>query len=187
MLTSLKLPIAFAPDRLVTALDAIRSDDWVPHFNSSYYEGLWSGVALRSVGGVAKQLYPDPTATTFGDTPILTRCPYFQEVLASFQCPLESVRLLKLTAGSSIREHRDYKLGYEDGVLRLHIPVITSPDVAFFLEDQQIVMNPGECWYLNLNLRHRVENHSTIDRVHLVIDCIVNDWLHTFFALDPSP
>jgi hypothetical protein len=186
MLTSLKLPLAFAPDRLVAALDAIAADDWVPHFNTSYYEGLWSGVALRSVGGVAKQLYPDPTATTFADTPILARCPYLQEVLASFECPLEAVRLLKLDAGSSIREHRDYKLGYEDGVVRFHIPVITNRDVAFFLEDQQVVMNPGECWYLNLNLRHRVDNHSTIDRIHLVIDGIVNDWVHAQLAPLPA-
>ena len=105
-----------------------------------------------------------------------------QEVLASFHCPLEAVRLLKLTAGSSIREHRDYKLGYEDGVLRFHIPVITSPDVAFFLEGRQIVMNPGECWYLNLNLPHHVDNHSTVDRIHLVIDAIVNDWVHDLLA-----
>src|SRR6187431_1551554 len=105
MLTSLKLPMAFAPNRLVAALDAISADDWEPHFNTAYYEGLWSGVALRSVGGVAKQLDPDPTAIVFADTPMLGCCPYLQEVLASFHCPLEAVRLLKLTAGSSIREH----------------------------------------------------------------------------------
>src|SRR6185503_11799241 len=143
MTVSLKFPMAFEPDRLLADLEKIEPDEWIPHFNTAYYEGLWSGVALRSVGGVANQIYPDPTATTFADTPILARCPYFREVLATFQCPMEAARLLKLTAGSSIREHRDYKLGYEDGVLRLHIPIITSPDIAFFLEGKLVVMKPG--------------------------------------------
>lgn len=182
MITSLKLPLLFAPERLTADLEKIEADDWVPHFNTAYYEGLWSGVSLRSVGGVAKQLYPDPTATTFADTPILARCPYFQEVLATFQCPLEAARLLRLSAGSSIREHRDFKLGYEDGVMRVHIPIITSPDVEFFLEGQKVSMQVGECWYLNVNLPHRVDNQSTIDRIHLVIDCIVDDWVHSLFA-----
>jgi hypothetical protein len=52
------------------------ADDWVPHFNTGYYEGDWSGAALRSVGGVASQLYPDPTAQeAYADTPLLARCP----------------------------------------------------------------------------------------------------------------
>ena len=183
MIASLKLPLAFAPDRLAAELDLIEPDDWVPHFNTAYYEGLWSGVSLRAVGGVAKQLYPDPTATTFANTPILARCPYFQEVLATFQCPLEAARLLKLSAGSCIREHRDYRLGYEDGVIRVHIPIVTSPQVEFYMQGQKVVMQVGECWYLNVNVPHRVDNHSTIDRIHLVIDCIVDDWVRALFAL----
>jgi len=38
-------------------------------------------------------------------------------------------------------------------------------------------MQEGEYWYLDLSRPHRVENRSQIDRVHLVIDCVLNDWL----------
>ena len=180
---SLRLPLSFDPDRLKADLALVQPDEWTPHFNTSYYEGDWSGVALRAVGGRAGQLYPDPTATTrFADTPILDRCPYFQEVLAAFQCPLTSARLLRLAAGSSIREHKDYKLGYEDGELRVHVPIVTNADVAFFLEDERVIMGEGEAWYLDLNLRHRVDNQSATDRIHLVIDCVVDDWLRGLFA-----
>lgn len=182
MLNSYKLPLRFDPDRLKEDLARLGADEWVPHFNTSYYEGDWSGIALRAVGGRAGQLYPDPTATDdFADTPILARCPYFQEVLAAFHCPLTSVRLLKLAAQSNIREHKDYKLGFEDGELRVHVPVVTNLDVAFFLAGEQVIMQEGEAWYLDLNLRHRVENHSDIDRIHLVIDCMVNDWVRELF------
>ena len=182
MLKSYKLPLSFDPDHLKADLARLQSDEWIPHFNTRYYEGDWSGISLRAVGGRAGQLYPDPTATDdYADTPILARCPYFQDVLAAFHCPLTSVRLLKLAARSSIREHKDYKLGFEDGEMRIHVPVVTNPDVAFFLAGEQVIMPEGEAWYLDLNLPHRVENHSDIDRIHLVIDCVVNDWARELF------
>jgi hypothetical protein len=185
MVPILKLPFSFDPDRLKADLATFADDDWVPHFNKPYYEGEWSGIALRSVGGVAKQLYPDPSATaSFADTSNLDHCPYLREVLATFQCPLLSVRLLKLKARSNIREHKDFNLGYEDGEFRLHVPVVTNPNVKFFLNNERVIMGEGECWYLDLNLRHRVENESDADRVHLVIDCVVNDWVRALFEAE---
>lgn len=179
----LKLPLSFDPLRLRADLQIIGDDAWVAHFNKPYYEGEWSGVALRSVNGEDGRLYPDPTALhAFADTPTLARCPYFREVLRAFHCPLEAVRLLKLRAGSSIREHKDYKLGYEDGEIRVHIPIVTDANVEFYLQQERLDMREGECWYLNFNLPHRVVNHSMIDRIHLVIDCVVNDWIEELFA-----
>jgi aspartyl/asparaginyl beta-hydroxylase (cupin superfamily) len=69
----------------------------------------------------------------------------------------------------------------DDGELRVHVPVVTNLDVAFFLAGEQVIMQEGEAWYLNLNLPHRVENHSDIDRIHLVIDCVVDDWVRELF------
>jgi hypothetical protein len=182
---SFKLPMTFDPERLKQDLNQISPGEWSPHFNTGYYEGEWSGVALRSIGGAVSQLYPDPAAQKpFTDTPVLSRCAHIQIVLASFKCALESVRLLKLSGGSRIREHRDHKLGLEDGVIRIHIPILTDPRVEFFVDNRRLVMNEGECWYVNFNLPHRVHNHSDIDRVHLVVDCIVNDWLLSMIPSD---
>ena len=74
----------------------------------------------------------------------------------------------------------------QDGVGRVHIPVITNPEVEFFLQGELIDMRPGEAWYLNFNLPHRVENRSSEARVHLVVDCIVNDWFLGFFTSSNS-
>ena len=103
------------------------------------------------------------------------------EMLAAFHCPLTSVRLLRLAARSNIREHKDYNLGFEDGEMRIHVPVLTNLDVAFFLAGERVIMQEGEAWYLDLNLAHRVENQSDTDRIHLVIDCFVNDWVRELF------
>jgi len=182
LVKTLKLPLAFDAGRLRADLDNISPAEWVAHFNDRYYEGDWSAVALRSVGGAVNQIYPDPTAqSAFADTPILARCPNIQEALGRFECPLQSARLLRLTPGSRIREHRDYKLGYEDGEIRIHVPVTSNPEVEFYLDGERVVMNEGECWYINFNLPHQVENRGGTDRIHLVVDCVVNDWVREKF------
>jgi len=176
-----KLPFTFDADALKADVLLFKADEWTPHFNTQYYEGDWSGLALRSAANAHVALYPDPTATGFEDTDSLKRCAYVPEVLNTFKCELESVRFLRLGAGARILEHRDYKLALEDGVARVHIPVVTNPKVEFFLDGTYLEMLAGEPWYLNFNLKHRVENNSTDDRVHLVIDCIVNDWFLSLF------
>ncbi|HTS49339.1 MAG TPA: aspartyl/asparaginyl beta-hydroxylase domain-containing protein [Bryobacteraceae bacterium] len=183
MLTVLKLPFAFDTARLKADLAQIEPSDWVPHFNTQEFEGDWSVVPLRSIDGKARFIYPDPTASLgrFLDTRVLERCPYFRAVMDTFEMPKRSVRLLRLGTGSRILEHRDYCLGFEDGEVRIHIPVVTSPLVEFYSSGERVEMREGEAWYVNFNLPHRLYNGAGIDRVHLVIDGPVNDWVRTMF------
>jgi Aspartyl/Asparaginyl beta-hydroxylase len=187
MISSFKLPFNFDPESLQSDLDRIYPDEWVTHFNQDYFEGEWTGVALRSTGGDSRQLYSKTNAEfSFADTPILERCPYVREILTTFQCPLQSVRFLKLAAGSVIREHRDYDLGFKNGQLRLHIPITTNPDVQFFLDAHRIELHAGGCWYLDLSLPHWIENRGATDRIHLVIDCELNEWLRGLLPPEDS-
>ena len=192
MHSCLKLPLTFDLEGLQSDLNQVLPDEWVRHFNDRYYEGEWSGVALRSAEGASGQLYSDPGKDElFSDTPVLSRCSSLQRALEALRCPVKSARLLKLGAGARIIEHRDYNLSLEDGEVRLHIAITTSPLVEFFLNGNRIVMNPGECWYINANLPHRVDNRSDTARVHLVIDCKVDDWLRSLVAsaveITPAP
>lgn len=186
MLASHRFPLHFDPARLAADLAQVRPEEWQPHFNARDYEGEWSGVALRAAGGDAARLYSAPNGALDAviDTPVLARCPYFREVLAQFACPVRSARLLRLHAGSIIREHRDDQLGLEHGEVRIHVPIATNPDVAFFVNGRRLPMGLGEAWYVNVSLPHRVNNPGASHRVHLVIDCIANDWLR---ALMPPP
>jgi hypothetical protein len=172
------MPFRFDAAALTGDVRSVGDAEWRRHFNTQYYQGDWSGVALRSTGGPSK-LYPDPHAefSTFADTEVLTRCPNVRAALANFRCPVRSVRFLRLGAGSEILEHQDYELGFEDGAVRFHVPVISGPGVDFVLAGEEIPMLPGECWYLNVNHPHRVKNAGSETRVHLVIDCLVDDWL----------
>jgi quercetin dioxygenase-like cupin family protein len=182
MLKFHKLALNFDAAALESDVKNFSGDDWTPHFNTQYYEGDWSGIALRAVKNAHVELYPDPVASDgYVDTAMLERCPCAKKVLSVFECELETARFLRLSAGSTIREHRDHKLGYEDGIVRIHIPIVTHPLVDFTLGGERVTMLPGEAWYLNFNLPHSVKNDSKIDRVHLVVDCVLNDWLRGFF------
>lgn len=153
-----------------------------------HYDGEWSGAALRALGGQGSNIVPEAyDGSRFANTPLLGRCPYFQEVLATFRCPLQSARLLRLHAGSNIAEHVDRALDFDEGEVRIHIPIVTSEQVRFYLDGSRLVMAPGECWYTNVNLPHSVQNSGATDRIHLVLDCLVDDWLRELFATTPRP
>ena len=190
MILARKIPLRFDPARLQDDLARLAPGDWTPHFNTREYDGDWSGVALRasakagSAGALQAGLN---VGADFADAPVLDRCPYLREVLAAFHCPIKSARLLKLGAGASIREHRDYDLGLEDGEARVHVPVATNPSVEFLLDGRRMIMNEGEAWYLDLNRRHSVRNRGVTDRVHLVVDCVANDWFHAQLAQGEEP
>jgi hypothetical protein len=182
----LKLPFRFDAPRLVADLAHVAPAEWIPHVNRQHYSGQWSGAALRSAGGAADNIVPETRdLAVFRDAALLARCDYFPEVLATFRCPLQAVRLLRLHAGSTIAEHVDRALDFEDGEVRIHVPIVTSEHVNFVLDGSRLIMAPGESWYTNVNLPHAVENAGTTDRIHLVLDCLVDDWLRAVFAATP--
>lgn len=173
----LRLPFGFDPARLRADLAQVSAADWQAHFNQGIYDGDWSGVPLRAAVGGHLSLYSDPTATGWADTPLLGRCAYFREVLARFACPLLSARLLRLAPGSVIKEHRDHALGLEYGEVRLHVVVATNPRVECRIAGRTHHWAEGECWYADFGQPHGCANRGDTGRVHLVLDCTLDDWL----------
>ena len=158
------------------------SAPWTAHFNPADHEGGWSVLALYSPTGSSSFILPMRSdSVDLIETPILLQCPYLKEVVESFRCPKRSVRLLRLHSQGTVKEHTDPGLSYADGLVRLHIPIRTNPTVEFYANQTRAVMNPGECWYVNFGLPHRVYNPSPEDRVNLVIDCVLNPWLRQVF------
>ena len=178
----IKFPIAFDTDKLKNDLAKIINKNWIDHYNTNGYSGKWTSVALMSKDGKSDSIYALPSDDDkMMDTEILDSCTYFKEVLDSFLFEKTAVRLLQLSVGAEIKPHSDHCLGYEDGSFRLHIPIITNPDVEFILDDNRLIMNEGECWYIDANFIHSVANRGKQDRIHLVIDGIRNDWSDALF------
>lgn len=176
----IRLPLRFDPAPLVADLAALARHDWTAHYVPANYQGNWDILPLRAPVGAKhpiQMIFPSPTATAFFDTPFLDAAPAFRAVLAAFRCEAQTARLMRLSAGSSILEHSDYDLDAEMGTARIHIPVETNDDVIFRLNGERVEMKPGSAWYLRLADRHSVHNGGTSDRIHLVVDFVVNDWL----------
>lgn len=182
-----KLPFQFDATGLQSDLQKV-GVDWIEHFVKQNYEGDWSVIPLRGVMGAThpiQMIFSSPTAKEFEDTPFLKPCHHFQEVINSFKTYVTSVRLMKLGAGAVIKEHRDYDLDEDHGIVRLHVPVVTNEHVEFFLNQKMVTMKTGECWYLRLSDPHMVSNRGDTARIHLVLDMHLNDWLKELL-LSPS-
>lgn len=175
------LPFTFSATALLDDLDACRQYDWQQHFNQQDYSGRWTSLALRSASGQVDDITAHPDTKTFTDTPLLGQCPYFRQIMERIACPKETVRLLSLAPGSVIREHTDPHTSYRSGFFRLHIPIQTAEDVRFRVDGCDVPMRVGECWYANFERPHSVENHGSVDRIHLVLDCLRNAWSDTIF------
>lgn len=175
-----RLPFVFDASPLAADLTVLERGDWTEHFVKQNYDGEWSAVALRAPAGAAhpiQQIYSPPGVTDFTDTIWCARMPALAAVIAAFECPVLSVRLMRLAPGSVIKEHRDHDLDAEEGVARIHVPVVTNAAVDFRLNGIRVNMAPGEAWYLRLADPHSVSNGGDGARVHLVLDMIVDAWL----------
>lgn len=181
MIRFAKLSLSLDIPRLQSEVKAL-SQSWSPHFNIKHYEGGWTVLPLRAPGGKADQIIPDLiNDAAYMDTPLMESCGAVKELLQQMHCPLLSVRFLNLQAGAIIKPHRDHELAFENGEARLHFPVFTNDAVEFFVEEELVRMREGDCWYINANLTHSVANKGDKDRIHLVVDCEVNDWLRDIF------
>ena len=179
----LKLPFHFSEEKLLDDLAICKNYNFTSHFNKNDYSGDWTSISLRSENGEMNNIFALPqTEKKYRDTELLQKCTYFKAIIDSFECEKESIRLLNLKPDSIIKEHTDYNLGYEDGIFRIHIPITTNEGVHFFINHEEVKMLPEECWYGNFNLPHSVRNDGETDRIHLVMDCLRNDWSDKLFT-----
>ncbi|MGK5065729.1 aspartyl/asparaginyl beta-hydroxylase domain-containing protein [Janthinobacterium sp. LB3P112] len=179
--TWLQLPLRFDVARMQRDSDQFAAGEWISHFNTGAYDTGWSCVPLRSPSGAAGHIMPVDGAT-YAATPQLARCPCLREVLASFECDIRAARLMALAPGVMIRAHRDAGASLADGLIRIHIPIHTSPQVLFTIDGENVHFAAGNAWYMDASCLHAVHNRGTLPRIHLVLDCVTNAWLEALFA-----
>lgn len=85
--------------------------------------------------------------------------------------------LVNLPANTFIGEHVD-KGESLDKCMRCHIPIITNESVLFKIEDEVKNLKSGEIWEINNTKKlHSVQNSGTEDRIHLIVDWMLDDVL----------
>ena len=175
-MNAIKLPFQFDPNKILKELNRFTPSDYYDIYNPSVtLETLWSKHLIEPVGG-------QDGPPEFLPNEALKNSPYLLSIHDTFQCRKETFRIHTLEAGASIKPHRDIGYSFEYGKVRLHIPVQTNDKVEIRLEGELVPMKPGECWYCNFDITHEVHNKGQQPRVHLIMDCIVNDWLTEKFT-----
>jgi Aspartyl/Asparaginyl beta-hydroxylase len=182
-LVAVRLPRNYDVDLLQRDLRTLQEVQRAPQ-PGPYHKGEWTGIALYSMGG-KQSTFPSAAGTDhYQETEELRRAPYFKQVLDDLKCPKEVVRILFLPPEGHIKDHFDFHTSFQFGLLRLHIPIVTHPDVVFFLDGQRMTWKPGELWYGDFSKVHSIKNNSSVVRVHMVIDVQINDFVLSLFPED---
>lgn len=170
----IKLPVRFCAETLAAEVRALPADAWVPHpqkFEGNEY------VPLVTPAGLITNEFAGP----MGTTPFLRQCPYLMEVMAALDCVWGRTRLMGLGPGGTVPEHIDTNYYWRTHV-RVHVPIITNPQVDFTCGGTTLQMAAGECWLLDTFQNHKVENRGTEQRVHLVLDTVGGERLWDLVA-----
>ncbi|WP_157995536.1 sulfotransferase [Peristeroidobacter soli] len=157
-----RLPLRFDVERLRAEAAALPAGAWARHPND--IKGN-SAARLISVDGGEN----DEVNGRMQATPHLQQSPYIRQILASFGVVWSRSRLLRLAPGAIVPEHADINYHWFTRV-RLHIPIVTRPEVRFYCADQSVHMAAGEAWVFDNWRSHRVENFTPDERIHLVAD-----------------
>jgi hypothetical protein len=157
-----RLPLRFDVERLRAEVAALPAEAWVRHPNA--IEGN-SAVRLISVDGGEN----DDVNGRMLPTAHLHQSPYIRQILASFGVVWSRSRLLRLAPGATVPQHADINYHWFTRV-RLHIPIVTRPEVRFYCGDQVVHMAAGEAWVFDNWRSHWVENFTPEERIHLVAD-----------------
>jgi hypothetical protein len=157
-----RLPFRFDVKQLQAEVQQFKKSEWCPH--PAGFKGN-SSIPLVSLNGEINDLFNGPMLPTY----FIDRCPYIQQVIASFDVVVGRSRLMRLDGHCEVSEHSDVNYHWYKHV-RIHIPIITNPGVLFHSGSKSTRMGEGETWLLDTWNLHHVDNNSDETRIHLVID-----------------
>lgn len=157
-----RLPLRFDVARLCAEVSALPANAWARHPND--IKGNSAARLISVDGGENDEVNGRMQATAH-----LQQSPYIRQILASFGVVWSRSRLLRLAPGAIVPEHADINYHWFTRV-RLHIPIVTRPEVRFYCGDQVVHMAAGEAWVFDNWRSHRVENFTPDERIHLVAD-----------------
>ncbi len=175
----LQLPLRFDAARLQAEIDAVPASAWRPH-----PQGFADNDALLLVTAGGGQ--NDDLSGTMAPTPVLQRCPYLQQVMASFATVIGRSRLMRIGGSAEAQPHFDENY-YWHQRMRIHVPIRTSPGVRFHCGERSVHMRAGECWVFDTWKIHKVTNPDSAPRVHLVCDTVGSGPLWDLLAGSSNP
>jgi aspartyl/asparaginyl beta-hydroxylase len=149
---------------------------------SDYHTGGWQTLSLLNRTS-------RPTDTIIEDcdpveTSLLQRLPETRALLRGLGFQYMWARLAKLEVNAFMHEHRDYQELRKVRRLRLHIPIITNPFSSIVIDRTRIHLALGYVWKLNPIHRHAAANFGKEPRIHIILDCYVDEALEALVSAE---
>lgn len=91
--------------------------------------------------------------------------------------------LVKLKPKRNILPHTDG--GWFVDTHRLHIPIVTDPDILFTIADKKVHLKKGWIYELNNLVEHSVLNPTDVERVHLMVDILPKQVVNSAILKSP--
>lgn len=164
----IQLPVTADANALLSEVNSLDEALWQPHPQG--YAGNW-GLPLLAANADPGD---DRTQGHMLPTPALKRCPYLLHVLASIGAVWGRTRLMRLDGNAEVAAHVDINYYWRERV-RVHVPILTNPEVRFECDNTHVNMAAGECWIFDTWRSHRVINPTRSRRIHLVADSVGSD------------
>ena len=145
-----------------------------------YQSGGWLTAMIYNTSGKSEN-----NVVTEGEakpTELLDIMPTTRNFLESLGLNYFAVRIAKTEPGAYLWEHRDYLELGSNNKLRLHVPLVTNKDAVMQFSDCSVHMALGSIWKLNPTVNHAISNTGTSERIHLILDCYMNDTLRDMVA-----
>jgi Sulfotransferase family/Aspartyl/Asparaginyl beta-hydroxylase len=155
-------PFRFDVERMRAEIEAIPEVDWRWHPDG--FEGNSALPLISTHGGIN-----DDFAAPMKCTEFLDRMPYVGQVLAQFRTLHGRARLMRIEPRAGVPVHVDIQYYWRTHT-RVHIPVITHPDIRFHCGREVVHMAAGEAWTFDNWRQHSVVNETDTRRIHLTFD-----------------
>lgn len=161
----IRLPLAFDAARLQQEVLALPEAVWRPHPQG--HPGNSAVPLVAAYGDVNNEQTRGPMRPT----PQLAGLPYVRQVMAALECSIGRSRLMRIDGNAEASMHVDTNY-YWATHARVHVPVLTHPEVVFVCGETRVHMASGECWIFDTWSRHNVLNPHPTRRIHLVCDVV---------------
>ncbi|MEO8033045.1 MAG: sulfotransferase [Acidobacteriota bacterium] len=161
----IRLPVTFDAAELAREVGAFDESSWRAH-----PQGYPGNTALPLIAANGNP-DDDDVQGVMRPTPNLQRMPYLRQVLAAFQAVWGRTRLMRLDGNAEATLHADTNY-YWAHHARVHVPIVTDPDVRFLCGESSVHMAAGEAWLFDTWRQHNVINPNPTRRIHLVADTV---------------
>ncbi len=161
----IRLPLTFDAERMAEEVAQFSQQDWRGHPQDV---GGNFRLPLIAAGGDPND---DEVKGEMAPTPHLERCEYLRQVLASFDTVLGRTRLMRIDGNAQATMHVDDNYYWVDRV-RVHVPIVTRPEIEFVCGENTVHMPAGEAWLFDTWRMHNALNPTGERRIHLVADTV---------------